>query len=184
MRDASFGLLPDFVRGGFVMRAPVGVVRILIGIEVKIGIALGILARDLDGAVGALGGIGVNDICAVCLQNPFSLGRNILRHAERDRKSESSAEHGVGDAGVAAGGIQQNLSGSEFARGASFGHNAGGGTIFDGSPGVVPFGLAQKVDVGKLCIGRLPIGKIADERVERQQGRVADAREQSFSSSI
>ena len=114
---------------------------------------------------------------------PFSLGRNILRHTQRDLESESGAEHGVGDAGVAAGGIEQNLSGSEFAVAACFGHNAGGGAIFDGSAGVIPFGLAQKVYVGKVCIGRLRIGKIADERVEWQQGRVADAREQSFSSS-
>jgi len=34
-----------------------------------------------------------------------------------------------------------------------------------------------------LRIGKLRIGKIVDERVERQQGRVADAREQSFPSS-
>jgi len=67
MRDASFSLLPDFVCGGFIMRAPVGVVRILIGVEVKIGITLDILTRDLDGAVGAFGGVGVDDICAVCL---------------------------------------------------------------------------------------------------------------------
>ena len=65
--DASLGLLPDFVRGGFVMGAPVGVVRILIGVEIKIGMALCVLACDLHGAVGTFSGVGVDDICAVRL---------------------------------------------------------------------------------------------------------------------
>jgi len=115
------------------------------------------------------------------VESVFARG-SILRHAERDRKSERRAKHGIGDARVAAGGINQSLSRSEFARAACFGHNAGGGAIFDGSTGVVPFGLAQKVYVVNLSMGGLRIGKIAEERVERQQRRVADAREQSFPS--
>jgi len=39
------------------------------------------------------------------------------------------------------------------------------------------------VSVVPLSTGALRIRKSADKRVERQQGRVADAREQSFSSS-
>ena len=65
--DATFGLLPDFVRGGIVVREPVGVVRILIRVKIKIGMAVGVLARDVHGAVGAFGGIGEDDICAVRL---------------------------------------------------------------------------------------------------------------------
>src|SRR5271170_7809073 len=67
MRDASFSLLPDFVCRGFVMRAPVGLVRILVGVEIKIRMALRILAGNFDGAIGAFGGVGVDDLCAVCL---------------------------------------------------------------------------------------------------------------------
>src|ERR1019366_873284 len=67
MRNTPFGLLPDFVGGGFIVGTPVGVVRILIGVKIEIGMALGILARDLEGAVGAFGRVGVDDICAVCL---------------------------------------------------------------------------------------------------------------------
>ena len=65
--DAAFGLLPDFVRCAFVMRAPVGVIRILICIKIQIGMALGELPRNFDGSVRTFGRIGIDDICAVCL---------------------------------------------------------------------------------------------------------------------
>jgi len=67
MRDAAFGLLPDFVRGGEVMRAPVGVIGILVGIEIKIGMLYREFMGDAGGAVGTFSGIGEDDICAVCL---------------------------------------------------------------------------------------------------------------------
>ena len=66
-----------------------------------------------NGAVGAIGGIGINNVRAIGAQNLFALGGNILRHAQGDGKSFSRSEHGVGDAGVAAGGIEQNFAGSE-----------------------------------------------------------------------
>ena len=65
MRDASLSLLPDFARGGFVMGAPVGVIRILVRIKTKIGMAFSILTRDLYRSIGALRRIGIDDICAV-----------------------------------------------------------------------------------------------------------------------
>ena len=49
------------------MRTPVGVIGVLIGIEIKIGMALGKLARNLDRAIGAFGRIGVDDIRAISL---------------------------------------------------------------------------------------------------------------------
>src|ERR1700730_2846029 len=65
--DASLGLEPDFICGRFVMRTPVGFVRILIRIKVKIGMALSILPRDLDGAIRTFSWICKDDICAICL---------------------------------------------------------------------------------------------------------------------
>src|SRR5581483_9131872 len=54
MRDAAFGLLPDLVGRGFVVSAPVGVVRVLVGVEVAGGLGGGELACLADGAIGAL----------------------------------------------------------------------------------------------------------------------------------
>src|SRR5258706_10296926 len=67
MRDASFGLLPDFVGSGLVVRAPVGVVGILVRVEIKIGMLFRELVGDPGSAVGAFSGIREDDICAVCL---------------------------------------------------------------------------------------------------------------------
>src|ERR1700687_1085197 len=52
MRDTSLRLLPDFVRGGVIMRPPVSIVRILIRIKIKIGMLRRILPRNLDGPIG------------------------------------------------------------------------------------------------------------------------------------
>src|SRR5258708_13409131 len=103
----------------------------------------GKFASGADGAVGAVAGIGINKVCAVRAQNPFAFGGNILRHAECDGKSFSRAQHGVGDAGVAAGGIEQNLAVAELATATPFGDDAGGGPILPQAPAPVPFALTQ-----------------------------------------
>src|SRR5579872_569421 len=102
------------------------------------------LPRHANGAVGALARIGVHDVGSVSLQDFFSLRRDILRHAERHWKSLGCAQHRVGNAGVPAGGVEQNLPCREAAAAAAFGNDAGGGTIFHRAAGVVPFGFAQQ----------------------------------------
>ncbi len=67
VRDAAFGLLPDFIGRGQVMRPPVGFIRILVSIKIKIGMAFGQLARNLDRSIGPFRGIGEDDICAISL---------------------------------------------------------------------------------------------------------------------
>ena len=66
------------------------------------------------------------------------------RHAQRDGESFRRAEHGVGNAGIAAGGVEQHLAGTEQTVAAGLGNNVGGGAIFDGASGVIPFSLTQK----------------------------------------
>ena len=84
-------------------------------------------------------------------------------------KSFGRAQHGVGDAGVAAGGIEQNLAGAQLPAAASLGDDVGGGAIFHRSAGVIPFGLTQK------CYAR----QVAGERIQTQQRSVADALDQA-----
>ena len=78
MRDASLGLLPDFVGGAVIVSLPVGVVGILVGVEILIGMFGGEFAGHANGAVGTVGGIGVNNVGAVAVQNLFALARNIF----------------------------------------------------------------------------------------------------------
>ncbi len=63
--DLAFGLLPDFVAGGAVVGAPVLVVAVLVGVEVAVGLGSDEFAGLADGAVGAVGGVGPDDLGAV-----------------------------------------------------------------------------------------------------------------------
>ncbi len=79
MRDAPFGLFPDLVRGRFVMREPVRVVVVLIGIKIFSGILDEDLTRDELRAVSRKHGIGLDDLDAITSQNSFAPGARILR---------------------------------------------------------------------------------------------------------
>ena len=93
-----------------------------------------------------------------------------MRHAQRHRKSLSRAQHGIGNASVAAGGVEQDFAGSELAIAAAFGDDVGGGAVFHGATGVVPFGLAQKCHAGKM----------RGKAIKAQQRSVADAVQQTL----
>ena len=58
VRDAAFGLLDDLGAGGLVVRLPVGVVIVLIGVEVAVGIGVVDLADLADRAIGTFVGRG------------------------------------------------------------------------------------------------------------------------------
>src|ERR1700691_1459409 len=89
-----------------------------------------------DGAIGAVVRIGIDNVCSVNAQNLLAFGGNVLRHAERYGKSLSRAQHGIGNAGVAAGGVKQSSAGSELTAAAAFGNDVGRGAVFHGTAGV------------------------------------------------
>src|SRR5579863_5910405 len=150
MRDSSLGLLPDFVGGAVIMGFPVGIVGILVGVEILIGMFCGQFAGHANGAVGSISRVGVNNVGAVAVQDLFAFSGNIFGHAEGDGKSFGRAEHGVSDAGIAAGGIEKSFAGGQLTATASFGDDVGRRAIFDRAAGVVPFGLTQKCYAGQV----------------------------------
>src|SRR6266478_3536532 len=97
-----------------VVSLPVGRVRILVGVKIFFRLALVEFAHRADGAVRAVGGIGINNVGAVGVENSLAFDGNVFRHAQRDRKTFGSADHGVGDSGIAAGGVEQSFPGSKF----------------------------------------------------------------------
>src|SRR5580704_7244335 len=165
MGDTSFGLLPDFIGCAMVVSLPVGVVGILVGVEIFFRSIREKFTGFADCAVRAVGGIGINDVGAVGVQNVFALDGDVLRHAERDRETFGGGDHGIGDAGVTAGGIEQSFAGGEFSAGASLGYDVGSGTVFDRASGIEPLGFAQDLDAGQ----------IASDAIEAQQRSVANA---------
>ena len=53
--------------------------------------------------------IGKNQFRAISLENPLALGRSVLGQAEFHLITAHRADHGIGDARVAAGGIDQSF---------------------------------------------------------------------------
>ena len=67
-------------------------------------------ARFSDCSIGAIARIGVNDSRPIRPQNPLPLRGNVGWYAERDRNAVGRTQHGIGDSGVAAGGVEQSFS--------------------------------------------------------------------------
>ena len=113
--DPAGGLLPDLGAGGVVVGQPVGVVGVLVDVAEAVGVVAGQFAGAANGAVGALVGIGPLHASAVGAENALALRRDVGGHGELDGKAEGRAEHGEGDAGVAAAGVEEGLAGDEQA---------------------------------------------------------------------
>src|SRR5271170_6847506 len=109
MSDASPGLFDDFRTRGLEVSLPIGVVTVLIRIKITLGVRRVELADFPDRAIGALSGIGENELRAIRLENSFAFGRRVLRQAELDFVAARRADHRIRDACVSAGGIDQSL---------------------------------------------------------------------------
>src|SRR5450759_2116996 len=106
MRQAAFRLGDDLERGSVVVSFPVGWIIVLVRIKILLGILRINLAAQADGAVGALGGIGEYHLSTIRTQHMLAFVRGVARETELDPITFVSPDHGVGDAGVAAGGVQ------------------------------------------------------------------------------
>src|SRR5207247_4476615 len=98
MRDAALCLLPNFIGSAQIMSTPVGVIRILISVEIFLWLGGVKFARLANGAVRPVRRAGINNVGAVSAQNVLELGRNVLRHAQRDREPLSRSYHRIGNA--------------------------------------------------------------------------------------
>ena len=107
---------PDLRAGRLPVRLRIGGVAVLVGIEVRLGRRLGQLQRLARRAFGAVQPVGHHHLGAVDPEQRPALGARIAGQADGHLHARRRAEHGVGDAGVAAGGIQQPLPG-QLARG-------------------------------------------------------------------
>ena len=73
-------------------------------------------------------------------------GGNAGRHGQLHRKSQRRAQHREGDAGIAAGRIQQRFAGHQQSARNRVPHNVGGGPILHAASRVGPLGLGQQRD--------------------------------------
>jgi hypothetical protein len=82
-----------------------------------------------------------------------------------NRNFERRSQHGEGDAGIAAGGVKQDLARDEAAVCQPLAQHSGRGTIFDAAARIGPLGLAKQRD----------IRQIVRDAFKAQERRVADA---------
>ena len=101
--------LDNFGAGAVEMRAPVGGVAVLVGIKVFLGACGEDLLAETNRSVGAFAGIGKHHFRAVGFQNLFAFMRGIGGQAQFRAVALDGADHRIGDAGVAAGGVEQNV---------------------------------------------------------------------------
>ena len=148
VRDPAAGLLPDLPGGGIPVRPPVGGVVVLIGFEVQTGVLLQYSPRLKNGTVGTFPGVGEHDVGSVCCQNGLTFARDTGGHGQTDRIPESSTDHGVGDACIAGGRVENHLAGSQTAVGKAFKNHAASRAILDGSSRIEGFELGVEGDPG------------------------------------
>ena len=170
MREESAGLVDDFRAGVFEVGFPIGRIVVLVGIEVAIRVGIVDFAAEADGAVGAFGGVAVDGLGAVRFEDFLALLGGVGGEDELHLVSAVGADHGVGDAGIAAGGVEDRAGVVELAGAFAVEDHVGGGAVLDGAAGVEVFGLGEDLDTGEFG-GNL---------VETQEWGVADGREQGL----
>ena len=109
VRDAPLGLLPNFRSGGLVMRLPVGRVAVLVGVEKLVRRRSVNLPCAADGAVRSFVRRRQNQLGAIGGQNALALRAGVRRKAQLHSITQRRADHGVGDARIAAGRVQNGL---------------------------------------------------------------------------
>src|SRR5918997_6915277 len=111
--DIAIGLLPDLGRRRLVVRARVGRVFVLVGIEVLLGV-LGVQTPRLpDSPVRALARVGEYDLNTVGAQYLLALLAGVLGHAQLDLVPQGRPDPGVGYPRVTACGVEDGLAGRE-----------------------------------------------------------------------
>ncbi len=108
VRHPAVGLAEDFRAGGVVVRAPVAVVVVLVGIKIAFGFVCHDLARQPDRAIAAFERIALDDRCAIGLRQGLALLRDVGRHHQPNGVALGRADHRIANAGIAAGGVDQD----------------------------------------------------------------------------
>src|SRR5690349_17839374 len=150
MSDAAFGLIPDFVGGAVIVGLPVGSVAVLIGIKIFLRIGGDDLVDFADGSVGRFVAGSDDEFGAECRKDALAFVRSAIGKCEFHGVAESGADHSVGDASVAASGVDDGFAGSESTGFQAGLNHAERGAVFYGTTGVEPFGLGGEFDVREV----------------------------------
>ena len=168
MREPAVGLLDDFGAGAVEVRLPVGRIVVLIGIEIAVRVLHVDLADHADGAVGAFVRVAEDRFGAVGFQDALALSAGVAGQHQFHLVAAIGADHGVRDAGIAAGGIENRPVVIQLARAFAIQHHIEGRPVLDAAAGIEILGLAEDLDARKFGL----------DLFQAQQRRIADGREQ------
>ena len=160
--DLAVGVGPDLLGGGAPVDGRVGGVLELLGDERR-RVVLGDLGRLGDGAAHAVGSGCEHELGAVGLEQGAPLDAHGLGHGEDQLDPAGRAHHRQGDAGVAAGRLDDHRVGADQAG------LLGGVDHRDADPVLHGVGGVEVLELG----GDLAVGALG-EAVDPDQGRVAD----------
>ena len=159
--------------GAVIVRPPVLVVGILVAVPVALGLFGGQPLRFAQRVVVAFDGVGEDQFRTVRPDPLQALAAGIAGHDQRDGNVERGAQHGVGDARVARGGVQQPPVAVQAPVAQCRRQHAGDRAVLDGTAGI-----------GALQLGEQPhaVGYFFKE-VQFDQRGVADAGENACGTS-
>ena len=146
VRHLTLGLLPDFVAGCAVVRAPVFVVRILVGVVVPVRFRRNHLPRLANRAVGSIRRVGPYNLRAISLEISLSRLGDVRRHTQRHGKAHRRAQHRIRNACIAAGCIEKSAATAEQSAALRVGHDRRRCAIFYRSSRIRPLRLAQDLN--------------------------------------
>src|SRR6266436_4387608 len=109
MRDAAGGLLPNLIGGGAIVGLPVRGIAVLVRVKIFFGICGDDFVDLANRAVGAFVAGSDYQLSAESGEDALALVRSAVRQAKLHGKLQRSTDHGVSDAGIAAGGVDDGL---------------------------------------------------------------------------
>src|SRR5580692_4374208 len=115
MRDAPVGLLPNLVCRGVIVHLPVGWVAVLIRVEILLGLAGNDLVDTSNRAVRSFVPGGSDKLGSKSPEDALALVRGAVRQAKLHGIAKCRRDRSVGNAGIAAGCVDERLAGAKCA---------------------------------------------------------------------
>ena len=169
--DATVRVAPDLGTGGLEVGLPVGIIAVLVEVDGAFGVFVHDGASTGDGAVASVHGGGLDDLGPVGPEHRLPLGAGVGRQAQLELVAPRGSDECVGDAGVAAAGVEDGLARTQKSSSLCVEHHGQGSACLDRAAGVEPLALHPDLDgVGHEAVR---------DPVETHHGRVADASEQA-----
>ena len=151
MRNAAAGLLDNLGAGGVEMRFPVRGVVVLVGIEIQVRLSLKNLAYHADRPIRAFPRVAKDHLRTVSLQNALALAGGVRRQYQFHLVAAVGADHGIGDTGIAAGGIKDSPITIQLAGTFALDHHIARRAVLYRAARIKVFGLPEDLDSGELA---------------------------------